>query len=115
VTNVAAEGGSTIAVTADVTNDGNIEGRETVQVYAAPPGENAPEMLRLLGWSKVDLKSGETRHVSITADPRLVADFDAECPCWHVDNDDYTVRVGTSVADLGPEIDVRLNEQEIAP
>jgi beta-glucosidase len=113
--NVTALGGSTIAVTADVTNDGTVQGKETVQVYAAPPGDSEPEMARLIGWSKVDLKPGETRRISITADPRLIADFDTECPCWHIDNDDYTVRVGTSFADLGPEMDVRLDEREIAP
>jgi beta-glucosidase len=115
VGNVVAMGGSTIAVTADVTNDGTVEGKETVQVYAAPPGDNEPEMARLIGFSKVDLKPGETRRVSLTADPRLIADFDTECPCWHIDNDDYAVRVGTSSADLGPEIDVHLDEREIAP
>jgi len=115
VSNVAVQGGSTIAVTADVTNDGPTAGKETVQAYAAPPGDSAPEMLRLIGFSKVDLKPGETRRISLTADPRLVADFDPECPCWHIDNDDYAVRVGTSSADLGAEIDVHLDEREIAP
>ena len=71
VSNVAAQGGGTISVGADVTNDGALKGKETVQVYAAPPGDDAPEMLRLIGWSKVDLKPGETRRISLTADPRL--------------------------------------------
>jgi len=115
VSNVTAQGGSTIAVTADVTNDGAVEGKETVQVYAAPPGDNAPEMPRLVGFSKVELKPGETRRVSITADPRFIADFDSECPCWHIDNDDYAVRVGTSSVDLVPEVEVHLEEREIAP
>ncbi|HEX3429477.1 MAG TPA: glycoside hydrolase family 3 C-terminal domain-containing protein [Rhizomicrobium sp.] len=115
VGNVTTQGGSTIAVTADVTNDGVVEGEETVQAYAAPPGDTEPEMLRLIGFSKVDLKPGQTRRIAITADPRLIADFDIECPCWHIDNDDYAVRVGTSSADLGPEIDVHLDEREIAP
>jgi len=115
LSNVAAVGGSTIAVTADVTNDGAVEGKVTVQAYAAPPGDDEPEMLRLIGFSKVELKPGETRRIALTADPRLIADFDTECPCWHIDNDDYAVRVGTSSADLGPEIDVHLDEREIAP
>jgi beta-glucosidase len=115
LSNVTAQGGSTIAVTADVTNDGAAAGKETVQVYAAPPGESEPEMARLIGFSKVDLKPGETRRISIAADPRLIADFDTECPCWHIDNDDYAVHVGTSSTDLGPEIDVHLDEREIAP
>ncbi|HEX9159119.1 MAG TPA: glycoside hydrolase family 3 C-terminal domain-containing protein [Rhizomicrobium sp.] len=115
LSNVAVQGGSTIAVTADVTNDGAMEGAETIQAYAAPPGDDAPEMARLIGFSKVHLEPGETRRISITADPRLIADFDSECPCWHIDNDDYAVRVGTSSVDLGPEIDVHLDEREIAP
>jgi beta-glucosidase len=113
--NVTTQGGATITIDADVTNNGPVEGKETVEGYAAPPGDDGPEMARLIGWSKVDLRPGQTRHVTITADPRLIADFDTECPCWHIDNDDYAVRVGTSSADLGPEIDVRLNEREIPP
>ena len=112
---VDARGGSTVSVTADVTNDGPVEGKETVQVYVAPPGDEQNEMQRLIGWSKVDLKPGETRRISIAADPRLIADFDVDCPCWHIDNDDYTVRVGTSSAALGDPIDVKLDEREIPP
>jgi beta-glucosidase len=115
IDNVAAQGGSTVTVTADVTNSGSMAGSETVQVYAAPPGDDAPEMPRLVGWNKVALAPGETRRVTIVADPRLLADFDSECPCWHLDDDDYAVRVGDSSAALGPEIDVRLDEREIAP
>ncbi|HEY6578467.1 MAG TPA: beta-glucosidase [Rhizomicrobium sp.] len=113
--NVQAQGGATISVSADITNDGPVEGKETLQVYVAPPGEEADEMRRLVGWSKIDLKPGETRRIAIVADPRLLADFDVECPCWHIDGDDYTVRVGTSSAALGPDIPVKLDEREIPP
>ncbi|MGH6876890.1 MAG: beta-glucosidase family protein [Rhizomicrobium sp.] len=115
LSNVQTQGGTTIAVAADVTNDGRVEGKKTVQVYVAPPGDEADEMRRLVGWSKVDLKPGETRRISIVADPRLIADFDVDCPCWHIDGDDYTVRAGFSSAALGPEIPVKLDEREIPP
>ena len=115
ISNVTALGGTNITISADVTNDGPMEGKETVQAYAAPPGDMEPEMARLIGWGKVDLRSGETRHVTMTADPRLIADFDTDCPCWHINNDSYAVRVGTSSAALGPEIDVELDEREIPP
>jgi beta-glucosidase len=115
VSNVQAQGGNSISVAADVTNDGPLEGMETVQVYVAPPGDDGDEMQRLAGWSKVDLNPGETRRVSITVDPRMIADFDVDCPCWHIDGDDYMVRVGTSSTLLGAEIPVRLNENEIPP
>ena len=84
-----------------------------VKLGSKLPPESAEA--RLIGFSKVGLRPGETRRVSITADPRLIADFDSECPCWHIDNDDYAVRVGTSSVDLGPEFDVHLDEREIAP
>ena len=54
-------------------NTGEREGKATAQVYATPPGGVA----RLIGWSKLDLKPGQTRRVTLTADPRLLATFDS--------------------------------------
>jgi beta-glucosidase len=56
-----------------------------------------PEM-RLLGWSKVTLAPGETRSVSIVADPRLLADFDPSAKAW-------TIREGFYEASLGAASD----------
>jgi len=106
-------GGATIAVSANVTNDGSVEGKETVEAYAVPPGPDEPA--RLIGWSKIDLAPGETHRVSITADPRLVAQFEVDRDRWHIAKGDYGVRVGTSSQSLGDMMHVTLDEQVLPP
>ncbi len=90
-----ATGGSTLTVSFDVHNTGTRQGKALAQVYAKPPFSVA----RLIGWSKVDLAPGETRHVTITADPRLLAMFDSDANLWRIAEGDYVVRLGASATD----------------
>ena len=113
--NVIATGGATITITADVTNVGPLEGKETVQAYAAPAAPDTDEMPRLIGWNKIDLKPGETGHISITADPRRLAGFDIFHHGWHIDAGDYAVRLAESASDPGTSVTVRLDQRDIAP
>ncbi len=48
------------------------------QLYVAPPGRTH----RLAGWARVTLKPGESRQVTITADPRLLASYDLKAGDW---------------------------------
>ncbi len=115
VNNVTAIGGATITMTADVTNDGPMEGRETVQAYATPATPDTDEMPRLIGWNKIDLKPGETRHILIAADPRRLAAFDIFRHCWHIEAGDYAVRLAESSSDPGTGVTVKLDPRDISP
>jgi beta-glucosidase len=115
VSNVQAQGGTTVAIAADVSNDGAVEAADTLEVYAAPAAPDTDDVPRLIGWSRIDLAPGETRHVSITADPRLLADFDIFRHVWHVDGGDYAIRVAESSADPGTAITVKLNQRDLKP
>jgi beta-glucosidase len=64
-------GGRTLSATLSITNTGRREGVEVAQLYAAPPGRTH----RLVGWARVALKPGETRRVTIQADPRILASW----------------------------------------
>jgi beta-glucosidase len=56
--------GDTVRVEVSVTNGGEVQGRETVQVFAeAPAAAFAPS--RLVGFTQVDLDAGETRRVTL--------------------------------------------------
>ncbi len=108
--------GDTITANVDVTNTGAREGADTVQVYATPPspaGAHAPA--RLIGWSKVDLKPGETRHVGIVGDPRLLANFDKDENGWDIAAGDYAVMVGESSAQPAETAHVILKALKIKP
>ena len=87
-------------MTFDVTNTGEREGSAVPQVYV---GERNPRVPRprkeLKGFSKVQLKPGETLSVSVPLDARSLAYFDVAGAQWRVDPDVYDVMVGWSSAD----------------
>jgi beta-glucosidase len=84
----------------DVTNTGGRPGSEVAQVYANDPAADNGVRRRLIGWSKIVLQPGETRRISVTADPRLLASFDERARCWRIATGRYQVFVGASSADL---------------
>lgn len=86
-------GGRTVTASFTVTNTGSKAGADTPQLYlAAGPTRR---QLRLLGWSKVTLQPGETRTVTVTADPRLLASWDEKAHGWRIDPGAYEVFLGS--------------------
>jgi beta-glucosidase len=94
--NLKVTGGATLTVSFTVTNTGARPGVDTPQVYLAQAPHRGQQ--RLIGWTKVALKPGETRQVRVTADPRLLADWDETAHGWRVDGGAYKVFVGANAA-----------------
>lgn len=91
-------GGETITATFTVTNTGKRSGADVPQVYLTEaPGE---KRMRLLGFERVELKPGESRTVTVTADPRLLARFDGAAGQWRISQGMYRVALGRSAGDL---------------
>ncbi|HUD90893.1 glycoside hydrolase family 3 C-terminal domain-containing protein [Sphingobium sp.] len=88
-------GGKTLTVRFSVTNNGSREGADVPQVYVVRPGKAK----RLIGWAKPDLKPGESRMVTITADPRVLADFDTKAQRWVMPAGEVKIEVATSATD----------------
>jgi beta-glucosidase len=89
-------GGKTLSVSFTVTNTGSRAGIDTPQVYlAASPVRHQQ---RLIGWSRVALKPGESRTVTILAPPRLLADWDEAGHRWRIAGGAYRVFVGPDAA-----------------
>jgi len=93
-------GGETVTATFTVTNTGTRAGADVPQVYLteAPDG---PRM-RLLGFERVALKPGESKTVTLTADPRLLARFDGPDGLghWRIAEGTYRVGLGRSAGDV---------------
>jgi beta-glucosidase len=85
-------GGRTLVASFTVTNTGKRAGTDTPQVYlSASPGRTQQ---RLLGWSRVALKPGESRRVTVAADRRLLADWDEHAHGWRLKGGAYQAFVG---------------------
>jgi beta-glucosidase len=95
---LVASGGDTIQASFSVTNTGKRSGADVPQLYLTEaPGE---QRLRLLGFERVELEPGETRRVTIEADPRLLARYDGSAGSWRIESGGYTVAVGASAVAL---------------
>jgi beta-glucosidase len=95
--NLSVKSGSALTIAFDVTNTGSMAGNAVPQVYLT---SRAGEPLkRLIGFSRVPLAPGETQHVSLTVDPRLLADFNVTAHGWQVPAGNYEIMVGRSATD----------------
>ncbi|MDB5417726.1 MAG: beta-glucosidase [Phenylobacterium sp.] len=84
-------GGKTLTASFTVINTGPNAGTDTPQLYLKAEPHRAQQ--RLIGWSRVSLKPGESKTVTLIADPRLLADWDTHG--WRVDEGPYQVFVGS--------------------
>ena len=95
---LALTGGETVTATFTVTNTGDREGADVPQLYLTDaPGE---KRMRLLGFERVALQPGESRKVTLVADPRLLARFDAGAGQWRITNGDHAIALGESAGRL---------------
>ena len=84
-----------------VTNTGDRDGAEIVQVYVAPPESPVERPVReLKGFAKVYLKAGESRQISIPLSYLDLCYFDAEAHKWTAAPGEYTILVGNSSENL---------------
>jgi beta-glucosidase len=91
-------GGETVTVRFTVTNTGQRDGADVPQLYLTQtPGERR---MRLLGFERVELVPGESREVTLTADPRLLARFDGTANQWSLADGEYEIALGKSAGDL---------------
>jgi beta-glucosidase len=89
-------GGAKLTATITVTNTGSRAGVETVQLYLRRGPTRKQQ--RLLGWTQVALQPGESRIVPISAEPRLLANWDDKARGWHIDGGSYEIFVGSDAA-----------------
>jgi beta-glucosidase len=107
-------GGRNVVANVTVTNTGAKAGQDVVQFYLTQrPGGAATR--RLLAFEKVALAPGESRRVTLTADPRLLADFDTAGNRWKVAGGTYQVAIGTDAGSMTVSGSAKLAAQSLKP
>jgi beta-glucosidase len=67
--------------------------------------------MRLLGFERVELQPGESRSLTVTADPRLLARYDGDAGQWHIAAGTHRVALGKAADDLVLTADAQLTER----
>jgi beta-glucosidase len=109
----AVRGGRTITASFKVTNAGSRRGTDTPQLYLTK--RLGTVEMRLLGWSKVTLAPGESRSVTVVADPRLLADFDPGRNSWVVAAGPYEAALGSASDSLTSRASTRIEASTLTP
>jgi beta-glucosidase len=78
VSSATVQVGGTVTVSVDVTNSGGRDGDEVDQLYLSQPGAAGAPIRALKGFERVHLKTGETRRLSFTLDPRALSIVDPQ-------------------------------------
>jgi beta-glucosidase len=90
--------GEDFAVTVEVANRGQRDGKQVVQVYAERPDSATDRPVRwLVGFAPVRVPAGQTAQVQIGVPTRLLAFWQDG---WRYEPGSYQLRAGTTVVDL---------------
>ena len=100
-----------------ITNTGNYQGKEVVQLYLADLESSVPRPIKeLKGFSKVSLKAGESQRVKLILKSRDLAFWDSASNNWAVESGIFRVMVGSSSADIRQSADFEIRKiQETLP
>jgi beta-glucosidase len=94
-----SDGGLT--VTLDVVNTGARAGDDVVQIYATPPASSKPTEIRALcGFTRVSLKAGEEKQVTIAVPAVALRRWNTEKKAYEIPSGEWALAAGASSADL---------------
>lgn len=95
------ESGEKLIATVTVTNTGDREGSEVVQMYIHDEKSSLPRPEKeLKGFAKVSLLPGESKAVSIEIDASKLSYFDPSADEWKAESGKFTALIGTSSDNL---------------
>jgi beta-glucosidase len=87
-----------------VTNTGQRAGDEVAQLYLV--SRVGQKTRRLVGFQRLNLQPGASAQVTMTIDPRLLADW--KNGGWSMPAGDYGFALGRNAEDLGPVVNARM-------
>ena len=101
--------GDPLTVSVDVTNISEMDGKEVVQLYVAPPKSKIYKPVRqLAAFKKVFIQRGETRTVQFELDRRAFAYYNVQIGDWHVETGTYKIEIGSSSRDIRVSRDINV-------
>ena len=105
-----------IVVSPDITNTGNCDGAEIVQLYIKNPVvyEIRPEK-ELRDFAKVFLKAGETKTVTFMLNARAFSYYETRIHDWYAESGDYEILLASSSRDIRLQYTVSITGSKKIP
>ena len=105
-----------IVVSADITNTGNCDAAEIVQLYIKNPVvyEIRPEK-ELRDFAKVFLKAGETKTVTFMLNARAFSYYETRIHDWYAESGDYEILLASSSRDIRLQYTVSITGSKKIP
>lgn len=102
-----------VTVIVDVTNTGNVSGKEVVQVYLTAPSQSMNKPLKeLKAFGKTGLLlPGKKQTLSFTLDARSLASYNTEKTSWVAEAGEYKISVGTSSSNISQTANFSLSKE----
>jgi beta-glucosidase len=103
---VAPAAGGTLDVSVDVTNTGDRDGDEVVQLYATPPA--ARETRALCGFDRVHIAKGETKTVKLTVPATALRRWSDGKNDYAIPSGKWNIGAGAASDDIRQEFQINL-------
>lgn len=105
-----------LKVSVDVTNTGNMAGKEVVQVYVSAKDSKIIRPLReLRAFKKVELQPAETKTVSFTLDAGAYTYWNTDIHDWHVETGTYEIQIGKSAQEIILTKEIWVGSEKMIP
>ena len=108
----------TLKVSFTIKNTGNVDGAEIAQVYVADKESTIFRPKKeLRAFTKVFLKAGESKEVTLELSKRAFAYYNVNLGDWHVESGDFEIMVGASSRDikLTDTVNVKSTVEAVVP
>jgi beta-glucosidase len=103
-------------VSLDITNTGDRDGEEVVELYVKPGKEKLERpMQELKGFAKPSLKAHETKRVTIELDPSSLSYYDPARKAWVAEPGRYDLEIGSSSRDIRQHANLNLDQEILTP
>jgi beta-glucosidase len=92
-----------------LTNIGNMDGSEVVQVYIGKPESKVTRALKeLKGFKKIFLKKSEHSIINIPINVASLSFYDASISNWNLEKGDYTIYIGNASNNISKKISITI-------
>lgn len=98
-----------ILISGNVSNTGNVDGAEVVQVYVGKLNSKVKRAEKeLKGFQKVVVKKGENNAVTICIDLNSLSFYDESISNWNLEKGDYLIYIGNSSNTISQKIKIKI-------